>query len=73
MLGNIIILYLAGFAAIMVLTRLSLRSEPTAHGQIVGRQMGFIVGLFWPIAIPWIIVSLAVFGVRDLWRHYHAR
>lgn len=49
--------YVTGFILIQLLTKLSLRSEPTAHGQIVGHQIGCIVGLLWPL-VPFYAVLI---------------
>ncbi len=60
MLGLCGAVYLPVAAVILLLVRLSLRSEPTAHGQIVGRQLGLILAIFWPLVLIWI----AIVGVR---------
>lgn len=54
--------YLAGFVAIQIGARIALRGEPTAHGQIVGRTLGFWIGLFWPVTLPWCLMAL-LYGV----------
>lgn len=53
---ELVLAWLAGFVAIQIVTRLMLRGEPTAHGQIVGRWLGFWIGLLWPIALPWLAI-----------------
>lgn len=65
-------IYLAGFGAINILTWLCLRREPTAHGKIVGTQIGFWLGLLWPLALIWFtlvgigfVANLAYIAVRD--------
>jgi hypothetical protein len=57
-------IYVGVAIAIYAAVLLSLRSEPTAHGQIVGRQMGCLLAVFWLpflayliIASPWIAVQ----------------
>ena len=63
-------IYAAGFVAINVLAWLSLRSEPTDHGRIVGRQIGCAAAVLWPIFVPYIVIVgggyLAVLGWRKL-------
>jgi hypothetical protein len=59
--------WFVGFLLLQLLTRLLLRHEPTAHGQIVGRQIGRIVGLFWPVALPALILWLGWHALREWW------
>ena len=61
-----LIAYVAGVFLIVVLTRLVLRSEPMAHGQIVGTQIGCLVALFWPVALPIIIIASAAALIRGI-------
>lgn len=68
MIGNLIIAYIVGFVAITVAVRLMLRSEPTAHGQIVGRQVGCIIAALWPVALPWIGLVGAGVLIRRTWK-----
>ena len=56
-------IYVAVFVLLQILTKLALRGEPTAHGQIVGRQIGCIVALFWPIAVPFLMIFFAWRGL----------
>lgn len=48
-----LIIYASGFVVVLVGTWLSLGSEPTAHGQIVGRQFGCLLAVFWPLALAY--------------------
>lgn len=50
-------IYLIGYVLFQMLVKVCLRSEPTAHGHIVGTQMGCVVGLVWPILIALIPVA----------------
>lgn len=70
-LVDFLLLYGIGFALIVGAVHWSLRKEPTAHGQIVGRQMGCLVALLWPIALPWFaLVGIAVL-VSKAWARLH--
>ena len=60
--------YLIVAGLIVVGTLIALRGEPTAHGQIVGFQVGCILAVLWPIAIPWILLCLASIGIRKAYR-----
>lgn len=66
--GEILGIWLAGFVIIQIAVRLMLKSEPTAHGQIVGRQFGCIIGLVWPIALPWFLLVGLFVGAGRLFR-----
>jgi len=50
-------IYAAVAIAIFVAFKLSLRSEPTAHGQIVGAQIGFWLAVLWPLALAYFVVA----------------
>mgnify|MGYP000740057735 CR=1 FL=1 len=54
--------YLVGFLLINILVRRGLRDVPAAHGQIVGTQIGCIVAIAWPVAIP----ALLAFAIYRL-------
>lgn len=56
------LIWLAGFIAIQVAGRWSLRSEPTTHGQIVGRMAILVISVFWPVALAFLIVALVCLG-----------
>lgn len=59
-------IYVGVFLLIQVATSVLLRSEPTAHGQIMGRQVGCGLGLVWPIALPYLLVVGLIVGVSKL-------
>ena len=56
---DLLLVYVAGLIGIVMLVRIALKNEPTAHGQIVGRQVGCIVAVLWPIAVPLLIGVIA--------------
>lgn len=49
-------IWLAGLIAVQVAGRLALRSERTAHGQIIGRRVLLVIGVFWPVALFWFLL-----------------
>ena len=54
----LLVVYVAVAAAIIRLVRWSLCGEPTAHGQIVGTQIGCLIAMLWPLALPFVAVML---------------
>lgn len=66
--SDVLIIYVIGFALVQLLTWLGLRSEPTAHGKIVGSQMGCIVGLSWPFVLPYFALFGLGYALWKAWR-----
>lgn len=68
MTGSLILLIWVGMGTLIwCLTLASLRNEPTAHGQIVGRQLGLALAIMWPIALAYFLV-ISPLIVREWWR-----
>lgn len=62
-----LLIYAVVFILLQFGMHIVLRNEATAHGQAVGRQMGCIIGLLWPIALLYFMVVGIVLGARWLW------
>lgn len=71
--GAAVLIWLIGFIVITVLVQFGLRSEPTAHGQSVGTQIGCIAALLWPIVLPWILIVLVWQGIAFAFRWVRAK
>lgn len=64
-LSTVLTIYAIGFATVIAAMWLALRKEPTAHGQIVGTQMGCLLALLWPLALVYgVIFGIGFAGVK---------
>lgn len=67
MISELAIAYLIGLVAVVVLVQWAISGEPTAHGQIVGTQIGCLIALVWPLALLWFALIGAGHLVRQGW------
>lgn len=61
-----LIIYVVVFAAIVLAAKISLRTEPTAHGKAIGTGCAVAIGAVWPVALPYFVVVGILFGLRKL-------
>lgn len=73
LLWQVPLFWLAGFVLVMVLVAIALKTEPTAHGQIAGRQIGCVIAVVWPIAVPFLVIVALHHFVRKYWRYLKHR
>lgn len=60
----IALVYLLGFFAVAAVTYLAASKEPTAHGQGIILPMGFMLAMFWPVALIWLLIVVLVSAIR---------
>tara|TARA_R110000868_G_scaffold230335_6_gene483481 strand:+ start:624 stop:857 length:234 start_codon:yes stop_codon:yes gene_type:complete len=65
---KLLAIYCVGFVLVCIVAHFAARTERTAHGQDVIRQMGCLTALLWPFAIAYFSVVLPIVGVALLAR-----
>jgi uncharacterized oligopeptide transporter (OPT) family protein len=53
--GTLFTIYLVGVGLIWVCAIVAVRAEPTTHGQSILIPMGCALGIFWPLALAYML------------------